>query len=232
MLGVVTSEQPLIPTEYQQTDYVENQTIGSGNQTGSGTQGVTFGGYINLGIHIAPSTDRLYVEYQCTDYSKYDGNKGYFGCLYGDYWGDATKGIYNFITKTEKIRIRCAGSTVNMDTAMGTTKHTLDVYHDSILYDGTQIGANTGAYNNASTSTELLFCAPYFAPNTSPTGDVPSVMAFFIGKIYAFKVYRSGVLIHDYYPCYRKSDNKAGVYDIIAQEFKQGLNDLLAGNDE
>ena len=38
-------------------------------------------------------------------------------------------------------------------------------------------------------------------------------------RLYRFKIYESDVLVHDYIPAKRISDNKAGLYDIIADTF-------------
>jgi hypothetical protein len=41
----------------------------------------------------------------------------------------------------------------------------------------------------------------------------------FIGNIYYFKIYISGILSKEFIPCYRKSDNVVGMYDVINDAF-------------
>lgn len=41
----------------------------------------------------------------------------------------------------------------------------------------------------------------------------------FNGYVYEFELYDSGVLTQKYIPCYRKSDNVIGFYDIINNTF-------------
>lgn len=49
------------------------------------------------------------------------------------------------------------------------------------------------------------------------------------GRICKCQIFESGVLIHDLYPCYRKSDNKPGMYDIVMGQFLTNANP--SGND-
>lgn len=81
----------------------------------------------------------------------------------------------------------------------------------------------------------LIFTAPFSLPffaqyyqstraiNYSPSGT----------RIYYIKIYDNGVLIRDLIPCYRKSDNKAGVYDILNGVFygNLGSGDFNVGGD-
>lgn len=52
-------------------------------------------------------------------------------------------------------------------------------------------------------------------------------------RFYAFKIYSHDKLIRDYRPCVRKSDNKAGFYDMVNHTFNPsiGSQDFIAGND-
>lgn len=38
-------------------------------------------------------------------------------------------------------------------------------------------------------------------------------------RVYYFKIYNENGLVRDYIPCYRKSDNVAGLYDLVTKEF-------------
>ncbi len=52
-------------------------------------------------------------------------------------------------------------------------------------------------------------------------------------KLYSFKIYESGELIRDFVPCYRKSDNVIGLYDLVGSEFytNSGTGTFLKGAD-
>jgi len=41
----------------------------------------------------------------------------------------------------------------------------------------------------------------------------------FKGKIYRFKVYNKNIIVRNFVPCYRKSDNKLGMYDTVNNVF-------------
>ena len=53
-------------------------------------------------------------------------------------------------------------------------------------------------------------------------------------KWYYFKITDNGILIRNYVPCYRKSDNKAGFFDLVNHTFNPSIGtvDFIAGNDE
>lgn len=52
-------------------------------------------------------------------------------------------------------------------------------------------------------------------------------------KLYDFKIYESGELIHHYIPCYRKNDGVIGLYDAIGKAFltNQGSGTFIKGGD-
>ena len=52
-------------------------------------------------------------------------------------------------------------------------------------------------------------------------------------RFYSFKIWRQNILIRDYHPCIRRSDNKAGFYDTVNHTFNPstGAEEFIAGND-
>ena len=52
-------------------------------------------------------------------------------------------------------------------------------------------------------------------------------------KLYSFKITDNDILVRDYVPCYRKSDNTIGLYDLVTKEFfiNNGEGVFLKGND-
>ena len=54
----------------------------------------------------------------------------------------------------------------------------------------------------------------------------------FLGKIYSTKVYDDNILIRDLVPCYRKSDNVIGMFDLVNNVFytNAGSGTFLKGN--
>lgn len=51
------------------------------------------------------------------------------------------------------------------------------------------------------------------------------------GKIYSLKFYEDNTIIRDFIPCYRKSDNEVGLYDIVGKQFytNQGSGTFIKG---
>ena len=52
------------------------------------------------------------------------------------------------------------------------------------------------------------------------------------GRIYYFTLYKNGEIVNDFVPCYRKSDNVIGMYDIITDTFhvNKGTDEFLKGD--
>ena len=50
-------------------------------------------------------------------------------------------------------------------------------------------------------------------------------------KLYSFKIYENGILVRNMIPCYRKSDNVAGLYDTLNNVFytNSGTGDFIKG---
>jgi hypothetical protein len=46
-----------------------------------------------------------------------------------------------------------------------------------------------------------------------------NVSNFSQAKLYSCKIYNNSILVRDFIPCYRKADNKPGLYDVINDVF-------------
>lgn len=67
--------------------------------------------------------------------------------------------------------------------------------------------SRSGAYSGTINKDYPLFI---FANNSSGTAAQYSSL-----KVYWFQIYDNGILVRDFVPCYRKSDNVAGLYDKV-----------------
>jgi hypothetical protein len=67
-----------------------------------------------------------------------------------------------------------------------------------------------------------------FARNS--TGTPNNIMS---GKIFSFEYYNNDILVRDFVPCYRKSDNVAGLYDLANGVFytNAGTGQFIVGGD-
>lgn len=65
------------------------------------------------------------------------------------------------------------------------------------------------------------------APTRTATGNT------LVGRFWHFKIWSHGILIRNYIPAIRKSDNKAGFYDTVNHTFNPSIGsaDFIAGND-
>jgi len=56
----------------------------------------------------------------------------------------------------------------------------------------------------------------------------------FRGRFWYFKIWSNGALIRDYVPCVRKSDSKAGFFDLVNRTFNPSIGsaEFIAGTDE
>ena len=55
----------------------------------------------------------------------------------------------------------------------------------------------------------------------------------YVGKLYYLKLWSDDVLIYDFIPCYRKSDNVVGLYDLVSKVFytNSGTGEFIKGNE-
>ena len=77
--------------------------------------------------------------------------------------------------------------------------------------------------------TQLESSYPMYIFGLNVAGNLESRTAR--ARIYKFKIYENDILIRDYVPCYRNSDNEVGLYDIVNNVFytKQGTGAFTYG---
>ena len=88
--------------------------------------------------------------------------------------------------------------------------------------DGTVIARNTTPFNESfETPSEALLFRTYGGFTTN----------ILVGKVYYYEVYSKGILIAQLIPCYRKSDNKPGMYDLVNNQFytNAGTGEFIVG---
>ena len=98
-------------------------------------------------------------------------------------------------------------------------------------FEAIGLSSNTGQYyvDDKNTGLSRAIGSNYsillFAANSN---------AFFsIGRMYSFKIIRDNIEIMNLIPCYRKSDNEAGLYDMINNGFytNQGTGKFIIGDE-
>lgn len=93
--------------------------------------------------------------------------------------------------------------------------------NNHIINDTT--GTNLGTFSGTSSYPLWIF----------DENNAGSMERRFVGRIYYYKIYENNNLERDYVPCYRKSDNKVGLYDLINGTFNTDIynNNFIKGSD-
>lgn len=173
-------EQPLIPTVYQQVDYIES----------SGTQ------YIDTG-------------YKSNSNTKYDIK--------------AMNPTVGFITG-------CQASN-NRSNIYFSVNNKFSAGYGTQIYNSTQVPASNIVYNLV-LDKNLFYINNVLEKTFTPETFDNTVNAFIFArnadygidghinaKLYSCKIYDNDTLVRDFIPCYRKSDNVVGLYDLVNNVF-------------
>lgn len=110
------------------------------------------------------------------------------------------------------------------------------------------IGNRVNVQMSSGTCTATSGSYSYTATTVTDTSDPASTRNIGIGsgsptqsgsnalsvRFWHFKIIRNGIMIRNYIPCYRKSDNKVGFYDTINYTFNPSIGtvEFIAGYDE
>ena len=199
--SVTVSEAPLLPTEYQQVEYIK----------ATGTQHII----TDLTVHDKADSDsnsvKLYsmdIDFQFDEWqSNYATNIMAAFSASGGNWIGYSNGVSNIAMGT---------SSGNYFSGTATDRHS---YHFS--YDGNygvfdrDDDASIRRANSVVTPGNTAFALFYYAVEGGGTQN----NFHFNGKLFSCTVYKSGVAVLDLYPCYRKSDGIIGLYDTVNSRF-------------
>lgn len=109
------------------------------------------------------------------------------------------------------------------------TSDDVTVKLDTINHTITSNGVSQ-SINNSSFDVGMTYWL--FARNSNDNGlNNNSPDNFAIGKKYYCKLFKRGIIVRDFVPCYRKADNKPGLYDLVEGIFytNQGTGEFLYG---
>ena len=194
----------VLPEEYQQVEYIQN----------SNTQ------YIDTGV-MASANFKFHIKYKdvAGEESNYvTGSRATSsGSIYGGISGSAGTKAIN-VTQTalatpNNYRVPNASYDVTSEyNSEGTGTATLKNLNTNETLTGTQ------SAQIASTVTQKIFAIR--------SAQIHSGMA-----LYEYQCWNDGVLVRNFVPCYRKSDNVAGLYDTVGNTFytRSGSGDFIVG---
>lgn len=197
----------LLPIEYQEVEYIES----------TGTQ------YINTGY--SPSKDDAKIEY----YTKFRKTSTSLAdnCVGGS-------------SNNDIVQIKLPNLCNNYVEVNSYYKQNYFTRYDNntdyeywIIGDSLNVMYKLNDYkmtytSNQSLSTLLNSNIYLFALNRNNIAKW-----FFVGRIYRATFKDEGILVRDFIPCYRKSDNEVGMYDLIENKFytNKGTGTFEKGSD-
>ena len=205
----------LVPSQYQLVEYIQS----------SGTQ------YINTGYYWQHENIEIFYDgtvitnssaqslFGNEEYTASSGtNRNFSGIPHGSngsyaiYLGSGTVGNVSVTLGTR--------FTLGIKT---TTSKNVSVYkNDEKIIDRTYSGTvmtKNGAYLSSTTSNtvgNVFIFANHNSSRGSSNGGTQIISAM---RLYSFKMYDNGVLVRNFVPCYRVSDNVAGLYDTVGNTF-------------
>lgn len=201
--NVTVSSAPLVPSAYQQVEYIkatgtQHIITDLATNNGPGTTGVD-----DIITQYSADIDFAFDEWQ----SAYATNIA-FSC------GSSGGGWIGYVNS--KTAIGMGTNTGNYFTS-GTVTERYQ-YHWSWSGTTATFKRNDNAEISRSNS-ESSTVTRRFALFTADSQTASSSNYHFNGKVYRATVYRSGEKVLDLVPCFRKSDNEIGVYDTVGDTF-------------
>lgn len=198
----------ILPSGYTQVDYIES----------SGTQ------FIDTLFYPTPQI-KIESYFEFTDVSRKQQR------LFGIGNSDSNGLVITFyINGSGNFAWACQNNTGNWTStgkAANVNKNfiTIDSLNDSVNLANLYNQTITSTRTNTSTKTLLLF---------GHRGDLATIDTSTISfvKMYSTKIYDNNVLVRDFIPCYRNSDNEVGLYDLVNDVFytNQGTGAFTYGS--
>lgn len=207
MIRIKNPTPARLPSEYQEVEYIED----------SGSQ------YINTGV---PNSSAIKVVTEEQFNGSVDALSGIDYTVVSYYrfkWGTNSNGYLYYGYGTNNY-------------ASTTTPDTTKWYRFTMGYGNQKIeDVATGTVIKSSTATMSEYHSTYgihlFAVMNAYYNRIDNATGG--NKIRSCKIYDSDTLVRDFVPCYRKSDNVAGLYDLVNNVFytNAGSGTFLMGNE-
>lgn len=209
--GNVLWQKSRLPSEYQEVEYIES----NGGQ------------HINTGVNVRDYDQNLYIELVAHIMS----NTGCQGLSYrmagGRFWFSLPE------MDTSVVYLQCgAGNWATLP-----NRHSKETYKINSKTGECRVGANNVVINPTSFVADAGTLADrgtlyLFASHDWGYNDTANYMN---ERLYSLVIKNAttDALIRDFVPCYRKSDNEAGLYDLVTNTFytNAGSGSFLVGGD-
>ena len=209
MYGDTQQATAILPSTYQQVEYIES----------SGTQ------YIDTGVN-ADTNISIRIDAKFNDNSSYT----YQNAMGAINIQNGNKRFHINPNDINTIAFQYASGYTAKIVTTGYTKRFnafIDVYNRT--WESTVEGTTTTGTLTITTDYDTTENFWLFRRN----GENAGLRYYAQVRIYSCKLYDSGVLVRDYIPCYRKSDNVIGLYDLVNNVFytNEGTGTFTKGND-
>lgn len=178
-----------LPKKYQEVEYIES----------SGTQ------YIDTGININTTTSRYETKIKPSSVSS---TMGIFGTRNNSSANQSSMNVF-IISGTFRLDWLTGNGNYNVRNISSDTEYTISITRGLATIN------NVDYTSGETTSIDSTY--PFYVGNFNNAGSVFSTG--FSGKIYYSKLYNNNILVFDGVPCYRKSDNEVGLYDLVTKTF-------------
>lgn len=195
----------LLPSEYQEVEYIES----------SGTQ------YINTGLKLKQTHSvEMAIQNLTNASAKIFGSRT-----------SATSNNYSILTGL-------VGGTLSLVTDFQNyTNNRLSVDITNNLNDKYTIKINNSKMSINNTEKAITTYSSFTTPSNAyifnASGTYPAGYVNASTKLYYCKIWNGTTLVRDYIPCYRKSDNEPGLYDLVNNVFytNAGSDSFTYGNE-
>lgn len=186
-----------LPNEYAEVDYIQS----------------TGGARIASGVSGGNDNIKIQCKFLTTSYGRYSA-------LFGNYSSESANCTRLIFSSVETSFL----SYVNTLASSGYVSHTnvaLNTEHVLEMTQGyTKIDNNKVTRASVSKGTDNDNEISIFSARLSSTAANLGL------RFYYFKIYNGDILLRDFIPCYRKSDNKVGFYDMVSNSFYYEYNDV------
>lgn len=172
--------------------------------------------YINTGIKVNSTTSRYETKIKPSSVS---GTRGIFGTRNNP---SADSSSANAFIINGAFRLDwLVGAGYNANNISSNTEYTISITRGLATIN------NVDYTSEQTTSVNSLY--PFYIGNFNNAGR--PFLNGFSGNIYYSKLYNNNILVFDGVPCYRKSDNVAGLYDLVNNTFytNQGTGNFIVG---
>lgn len=208
-LEIIPAQAPILPEGYTQLEYIE----------GTGTQ------YIDTGYY-GTQNSGAYIRFALTDLTS-EGSARVFGTRNGT----LGTGAFAFITSKDGTSLPndnfyiASNGYASQSTNIDANWHEVscNIENDKKVYfDGNLIftGGNTAYTSNGQASIFRTY-------NRTVYGAAATA------KISILQIYENAVMVHNFIPCRRDSDDELGMYDLVSDTFftNSGTGTFIAGAD-